>query len=253
MTKYRLYVDEVGNPSLKRPHIPENRFLSLTGVIADLDYVQSNIYPDMEALKAKYFGYHPDEPAVLHRIDIVAANEPFQSLVDPDTRAAFDADLITLLRRWDYHVITVCLDKTAMSAAVSDAYGHCFTWLLEGFNAFLEHRSLPGDVMVESRGMKEDQSLKGLFRHLTENGTDNVTRDQLQLSLTSRELKVKPKIANVSGLQIADLIAHPSRDEILDEQGQLGRPLGNYASLVTQELAAKYIRLGGLAWGKHYI
>ena len=253
MAKYRLYVDEVGNPSLKRPHIPENRFLSLTGVIADLDYVQSNIYPDMESLKVKYFGSHPDEPVVLHRIDMVAANEPFQSLADPGTRTAFDADLIALLRHWDYHVVTVCLDKTAMSANVSDAYGHCFTLLLEGFNAFLEHSGFPGDVMVESRGAKEDQSLKGLFRHLTENGTDNVARDRLQRSLTSRELKVRPRIANVSGLQIADLIAHPSRDEILDEQGLLGRPLGTYANLVIQELAEKYIRFGEFTRGKHYI
>jgi hypothetical protein len=29
--------------------------------------------------------------------------------------------------------------------------------------------------------------------------------------LTSRELKVKPKSANISGLQVADLIAHPVR------------------------------------------
>ena len=28
---------------------------------------------------------------------------------------------------------------------------------------------------------------------------------------TSKELKIKPKSANISGLQIADLIAHPAR------------------------------------------
>jgi len=35
--------------------------------------------------------------------------------------------------------------------------------------------------------------------------------------LTSKQLKVKPKILNISGLQIADLIAHPSRRDILIE------------------------------------
>ena len=55
MAKYRLYVDEVGNPSLKRTHLPDNRFPSLTGVVADLDYIQSDIYPNLEVFKAKCF------------------------------------------------------------------------------------------------------------------------------------------------------------------------------------------------------
>ena len=33
--------------------------------------------------------------------------------------------------------------------------------------------------------------------------------------MTSSELKVKPKSADIAGLQLADLIAHPSRREIL--------------------------------------
>jgi hypothetical protein len=33
--------------------------------------------------------------------------------------------------------------------------------------------------------------------------------------MTSSELKIKPKSADIAGLQLADLIAHPSRREIL--------------------------------------
>jgi hypothetical protein len=37
--KYRLYIDEVGNPDLGASTDPNHRFLSLTGVALDLDYV----------------------------------------------------------------------------------------------------------------------------------------------------------------------------------------------------------------------
>ena len=68
-----------------------------------------------------------------------------------------------------------------------------------------------GDVMVESRGGKEDMRLKKSFRRILEQGTHHLSSEDLQNHFTSKELKVKPKKANVSGLQIADLIAHPTR------------------------------------------
>ena len=40
--KYRIYIDEVGNPDLKSSDNPNHRFLSLTGVILELGYVQQS-------------------------------------------------------------------------------------------------------------------------------------------------------------------------------------------------------------------
>ena len=37
--KFRLYVDEVGNSDLKSFDNPDHRYLSLTGVVFELDYV----------------------------------------------------------------------------------------------------------------------------------------------------------------------------------------------------------------------
>jgi hypothetical protein len=48
-----MYVDEVGNPDLESPDNPNHRFLSLTGVIIELEYVRLVINPQMEALKHK--------------------------------------------------------------------------------------------------------------------------------------------------------------------------------------------------------
>lgn len=43
--KYRLYVDEVGNADLKSSDNPNHRFLSLTGVILELNHVSQTVYP----------------------------------------------------------------------------------------------------------------------------------------------------------------------------------------------------------------
>ncbi len=69
--------------------------------------------------------------------------------------------------------------------------------------------------MVESRGGREDEKLKDSYRGLHKNGTDNIPAERWQERLSSCELKVKPKSANIAGLQLADLIAHPSCREIL--------------------------------------
>ena len=96
--------------------------------------------------------------------------------------------------------------------------------------------------MAEARGNKEDKRVMKEFRSLWEKGTQSVEPSQFQRFLTSRELKVKLKAANITGLQLADLIAHPSRNEILHEQGLLGRELAPFAREVVEILADKYDR-----------
>lgn len=62
--KYRIYIDEVGNPDLKSSLNPDHRFLCLTGVVFNVEYVRDIFQPDMEALKAKYFQSDPDEAII---------------------------------------------------------------------------------------------------------------------------------------------------------------------------------------------
>jgi hypothetical protein len=210
-----MYIDEVGNPDLGSSDNPNHRFLSLTGVIIDLDFVSNTLHPEIEVLKVRYFGSHPDEPVILHRKELVNCKSPFRALKDPEFRAAFDKELLTLLANWEYTVITVCLDKKRHRDTYTtwryDPYHYCLAVLLERFNFWLNRRQDRGDVMAESRGGKEDRRLKDSFHRLWKQGTEYVDPEQFQRSFTSRQLKVKPKTANISGLQLADLIAHPSR------------------------------------------
>jgi|SRR5581483_774864 len=255
--RFRLYVDEVGNSDLGSSDNPNHRFLSLTGVILELPYVAQVLHPQMESLKAEFFGSHPDEPVIFHRKEMVNAKHPFERLKDVDVLRSFDAKLLGLLKSWDYAVITVCLDKKNHKETYSiwryDPYHYCLAVLLERFVFFLDRKRWLGDVMAESRGGREDDRLKKSFTRLFEQGTQFLEPLRFQNTLSSRQLKVKPKANNVSGLQLADLIAHPSRNEILREQGLLEREISPFARSVIEILQTKYDRQGSRMFGKKFI
>jgi len=109
--KYRMYVDEVGNPDLDSSDNPNHRFLSLTGIILELGYVKSVVYPQLESLKTKYFNSHPDDPVILHRKEMINQIAPFDIFRDLTKRKEFDTNLLSLLELWNYVVVTICIDK----------------------------------------------------------------------------------------------------------------------------------------------
>jgi uncharacterized protein DUF3800 len=255
--RFRLYVDEVGNSDLESSDNPNHRFLSLTGVILELPYVAQVLHPQMEGLKAEFFGSHPDEPVIFHRKEMINAKHPFERLKEKEVLRAFDARLLDRLENWEYSVITVCLDKKNHKETYStwryDPYHYCLALLLERFVFFLNRKRSFGDVMAESRGGKEDLRLKKSFARLYAQGTQKVEPLQFQSALSSSELKVKPKTNNVSGLQLADLIAHPSRNEILNEHQLLEREIAPFARSVIDILQTKYDRQGTRVFGKKFI
>ncbi|MEG8989761.1 DUF3800 domain-containing protein [Ignavibacteria bacterium 4148-Me] len=215
MKKYRIYIDEVGNNDLESSDNPNHRYLSLTGLIFELNYVKDVVTPALEKLKQKYFPYHPDEPVILHRKELVNKKFPFDSLKDKIIEENFNSEFIQLLKDLDYLVVSVLIDKKEHKLKYQtwkyDPYHYCMEILIERFFFFLESVDSVGDVMVESRGGKEDMRLKKSYSKIFQNGTQFIESERLQKRLTSKELKVKPKMLNIACLQLTDLIAHPSR------------------------------------------
>lgn len=209
-----MYIDEVGNSDLGASTDPNHRYLSLTGVIFDLAYVDQIVFPAVEDVKRRYFGSHPDEPVIFHRKELVNKKPPFTALADPAIERAFNQELLDLLERLAYVAITAVIDKLEHQRRYSvwrfDPYHYCLTVLVERYVRWLERCDGQGDVMAESRGGKEDRRLKDSFERVYEKGSDYVSPEQFSARLTSRQLKVKAKSNNIAGLQIADLIAHPS-------------------------------------------
>lgn len=219
MSLYRLYIDEVGNHDMIHADNPNEQFLSLTGVIIESTYCKNVLIPEFTEIKRKFFINDPDESVIFHRKDMMNKRPPFQSLRDLQVEKEFNSTLLKSLENWDYHVITVVIDKLAHREKyltwTYHPYHYCLSVMMERFVLFLQNEIATGDVMVESRGGNEDKKLIDSFERLYHNGTDNISCETWQSRLTSKTLKVKQKSADICGLQLADLIAHASRREIL--------------------------------------
>jgi len=70
-----------------------------------------------------------------------------------------------------------------------------------------------------------------------------MTRSEVfQSALTSSELKLKPKSANISGLQLADLLGHPVKEVVLKRFGHLSEDLAPFAQRLTGAIESKFNR-----------
>lgn len=172
--KYRLYIDEVGNSDMGASQDPNHRYLSLTGVILELGYVDQVVHPQLEDLKRRFFGSHADEPVILHRKELVNRKPPFEALRNPDTESEFNRELLRLLREFEFTVITTVIDKLEHQQRYQawrfDPYHYCLHVILERYVMWLRRRNAVGDVMAESRGGKEDLRLKKSFEKVWEEG-----------------------------------------------------------------------------------
>ena len=254
MGKYRIYIDESGNPSLKGSNFDNERFLSLTGVIIEIEYVNQFLHDDMENLKKCFFKYDYDDPILFHRREIANRIGSFVILKDDKIRANFNRELLNRLENWEYKVVTVLIDKKEYRETYKvwkyDPYHYCLAILLERYLFILEKIQANGDVMIESRGGKEDIRLKKSFIRLYEDGTNYMKAEKFQNLLTSKQLKVKSKKLNISGLQIADLIAQPSRNDLLTNLGLIKEKKNSLGSEIINILRkGKYHKVSGKLFG----
>ena len=219
--RYRLYIDESGDHSYNLLDDPSHRYLALLGVWfrqAD-DYVE--FADNLSNFKRQIFGPRPDKPVILHRADIINRKGPFGLLRDAEIRAMFDAGLLELIRRAKFTLMCVVIDKQAHSAKYASPfhpYHYCLAAMLDRYSGWLNYKNAVGDVIAESRGREEDLQLKQAYRRVYESGTLLFDYRHHQRALTSRDIKVQPKAANIAGLQLADLLAHPVKQACLLEK-----------------------------------
>lgn len=244
--RYRLYIDESGDHTYVAVDNPEKRYLGLTGCFIDDEHYRMMVHPRLEALKQNHFPHNPDEPIVFHRRDIIKCSGAFWRLKDERCQLAFNSDILNLFSSANYGVISVVIDKKAHI----DRYGrdafhpchYCLLAMLERYCGFLNFYNAIGDVMAERRGKVEDGLLKEAYQAVFNNGTQWRRSEFFNKRLTSKDLKVKPKDANIAGLQLADLLAYPCREEILLENRRIADPGSVFSKEICQRIADKYNR-----------
>jgi len=268
---YRLYIDESGDHSYGKKelqslrikfkdrtidfpmaHYPElergdKRYLGLTGCIIETDKYRSVFYPRFEELKQKHFPHNPDEPIILHRKEIINKRGPFWRLRDIEKEKAFNEDLLSFFEEMDYRVITVVIDKKVHIERYEESafhpYHYCLGAILERYCGYLHFYNSKGDVLGESRGGTEDRQLKEAYNCIYNSGTQFRRPDFFHSVLKSKEIKLKTKHANIAGIQLADLLAHPLKQEILIENGRISDTLDAlFGKRVCEIIRRKYNR-----------
>lgn len=238
---YRLYIDEVGNHDL-RPDLDENeRFLSLFGVATTNREMMDVIQPDVRKIKQDFFVEDPDEPIIFHRKDITRFRGPFKSLyADHDKRMRFGNAMLQGYAKWDFIAFLVTIDKSAHFSTYSvwrhEPYHYCLMTMLERYVLFLHYTGNRGDAMIESRGTKPDQRLQKSYRRLFKTGSNHIPASRMQDCLTSSEIKIRAKKADITGLQLADLMAHAAHYDHLAEHKFVERHTSEYSVQIARIL-----------------
>lgn len=208
----RLFIDEVGNDDINHP---AEQYLSLTGIMCNSDGHNTRIKPEIEAAKTKFFGHNPPQNTIiLHRRELVRHEKPFEALQDVGINDDWEKTVLGLVGNLPYTAITVMIDKhehkDRYKVWLHNPYHYCMRALIERYVMQLKEDKERVDVVAEPRFKGGDKALKKAFQYIWNNGTGNVSPQEVQAHLTSKELKFSAKAANVVGLQLVELIAHAS-------------------------------------------
>ena len=226
-TRYRMYVDESGDHVMdpSKWSSPDARYLGLTGVVIASGTYRTRTHSEFEALKQEFFPYDPDEPLVLVRNQIVGKRNLFQILRDPEVVAHWEDRITRFFNAHVSQIITVVLDKEVYLRSspipALRPYSYCMNALTERYGQWLNEVGGTGDVMTESRGRREDRELKGDFRRFMTESANLPDVQELPRPVSSNQIKLNLKTDNITGLQLADLLAYPSTRGILLENGFL--------------------------------
>jgi hypothetical protein len=244
LDRYRLYIDESGDHVFRHTNEPAHRYLCLLGCFMSVPAYKT-FHTALGEFLQRHVPHNPDDPVILHREDIINCRRSFWRLRDERVRESFDYELLELLRNTDFRVIAVVIDKCAHRLRYDQPahpYHLALGFMLQRYCGYLNRIGRQGDVLAESRGGKENRLLASSYEFVYDRGIWMTRSGFFQAALTSRQLKLKQKMANIAGLQLADLLAHPVRQAILIERNRVPGPLGRFAEKLMPIVESKFNR-----------
>ena len=241
--RYRLYIDESGDHTYNLLEEASHRYLALLGVWFEQadDYVA--FADDLERFKRGIFGPRPDRPVVLHRSDIINRKGSFGLLCNPEIRERFNAALLEVIIRAQFKMVCVIIDKQTHLIRYQSPfhpYHYCLAAMLDRYCGWLSHKNAVGDVMAESRAREEDLQLKQAYQRVYGSGTLLFNHEHHQRALTSKDLKLRSKIANIAGIQLADILAHPVKQALLLEKAKIVESRKTFGKQVYKAAKGKF-------------
>lgn len=213
--RFRLFFDETGNGDLNAAEkSPNERYLSITGIVIRQDHHDNYVTRRLNLLKANLFGGSPASPVVLHRREIMRREGRFAALKDDSIRQEFDARLAAIIAETAVTAFTASIDKVAHKQKYVrwqySPYHYVSECLVERFVMWLDKHDRFGDVMGEARNSTHDIALRKAYSRLYRRGNKYLSPERFQARLTSGDLKLVKKGADIAGIQLADALAHPA-------------------------------------------
>jgi hypothetical protein len=201
---YVIYADESGDHSLVSIN-PQNPVFVLAFCIFEKRAYIETVVPMVQRLKFDFFGH---DCVVLHSHEIRKARGEFNILLNPQTRQTFIDRVNEVMAAAPVTVIAAVIDKQRHVRQYNDPanpYEIALTFCMERLQHWMrEHgqgRRL-SHLMVERRGASEDAKLELEFRRIVQG------RNQVG-AMPNLDIRFMDKKHNSTGLQFADLVAHP--------------------------------------------
>jgi hypothetical protein len=168
----------------------------------------------------------------------------YSALHDPTLEAEWNHHVLSIVADIDYTICTVVIDKKAHKqryTAPMNPYHYCLYILVEKYVQLLERHGHRGDVLAEARGELEDTQLQASFNNVCISGTTFVSKDRFNTALTSKDLKLKPKVA-IAGLELTELIVMASKLDVLYSANQISVINSKFTKQIINRIQPKYYR-----------
>lgn len=208
---YIVYVDESGDHSLKSIN-PQNPVFVLVFCIFEKSAYRTAVVPAAQRLKFDFWGH---DCVVLHSHEIRKAQGDFNILINPTTRNNFVARMNEFIADVPVTVIAAVIDKQRHLARYTDPanpYEIALTFCMERLQRWLREKGETGrltHLIIERRGRTEDAMLELEFRRIADG------RNQVGV-MPNLDIRFMDKKHNSTGLQVADLAAHPIGRHIIN-------------------------------------
>lgn len=208
-----LFLDESGDHNLAVID-PSYPLFVLGGVIVEQRYAEGPLEEAFRDFKKRLFAR---EDLVLHTADITRNRNGFERLKERGFRERFYDELNGLLRGFDFKVVACVIRKDdhlrRYGLAALDPYMLSLDVLVERFCFEIGNVAGGGVIVAERRDPTLDRELDIAWLNLKVTGTRYLRAKDIENRIVG--LNLRPKSANVAGLQLADLVVTPIGRKVL--------------------------------------
>ncbi|MFI5267542.1 MAG: DUF3800 domain-containing protein [Chloroflexota bacterium] len=212
---YLAFIDESGDPGLRRPN-PEYPMFALAAVVCLEREYTTRIEPQLRQLSRSLLG----DDVRLNARQMVKQQGSFKTLVARDKRRQFGQALSDLLAGLPITLMAACLNKRMHQIEYGpfgrSAYEFTLPFLMERLVYLMSARHDGASVTVQAHGAREDAAFREVWRRHLAGGSYYHAPTEFTSRLT--KLDFRPAADAGAGLQLAGLAANACARFVLDPE-----------------------------------